>query len=140
MKKVTVALAALVFALVIGSNVQAGRHGMINGDCGNCNQTGAPAQTDQFRKFQSDTIDLRQELMVKRFEIQRENLKATPDDAKVAALQSDLKAIQAKIYDLRVKSGLPEKGMRDGDCGRKGKKGDCSNTNMGDCGGPCGGR
>ena len=93
----------------------AGNRGM-GGGCGNCAQGGAPS--DQFRKFQADTIDLRQEMMVKRFEMQRENLKATPDSGKIAALQADIKTVQLKIQDIRSQSGLPV-GMRDGECGQR---------------------
>ena len=143
MKKLTTAITALVLALTIGSTVQAGhRMGGMNGDCGNCaQQAGASAPTDQLRKFQSDTIDMRQEMMMKRFEVQRENLKATPDSAKVSALQAEIKAIQTKISDIHAKSGLPENGKRDGECGPKTGKGGCKNRNMDGCnGGPCGSR
>lgn len=144
MKKVTTALTALVLALAIGGTVQAGHHmGGMNGDCGNCQQAqgGAATPTDQLKKFQADTIDMRQEMMMKRFELQRENLKGTPDAAKVTALQAEIKAIQAKITAIREKSGLPEMGKRDGECGTKAGKGGCDKRQMGDCiGGPCGSR
>lgn len=146
MKKVTAVLAALLLALAIGGTVQAGNHkGGMDGGCGDCNPAGAPAPTEQLRKFQADTIDMRQEMMIKRFEIQRENLKATPDNAKIIALRADITAIQAKINDIRIQSGLPDKGKRDGECGPKagkygkGIKGGCGQT--GGCnGGPCGSR
>jgi hypothetical protein len=142
MKKVTAAITALVLALAIGGVVQAGNHmGGMRGDCGNCDKAaaGAPTNTDQLRKFQADTIDLRQEMMTKRFEVQRENLKATPDNAKVSALQADIKVIQTKIDAIRVNSGLPDKGKRDGECGQMGGKEGCGKKKMGDCNGaPCG--
>ena len=140
MKKVAAALTALGLALAIGSTVQAGnRMGGMHGDCGNCDKVGAPVPTEQIRKFQADTIDLRQEMMVKRFEVQRENLKATPDAAKISALQADIKVIQTKINDIRVASGLPERGSRDGRGGPMGGKGDCGKGQPGDCiGAPCG--
>jgi len=144
MKKVTAALTALVLALAIGGTVQAGHNmGGMNGDCGNCPQAqgGAATPTDQLKKFQVDTIDMRQEMMMKRFELQRENLKGTPDAAKVNALQAEIKAIQTTINDIRVKSGLPEKGKRDGECGPKTGKGGCDKRQMGDCiSAPCGSR
>jgi hypothetical protein len=142
MKKVTVAITALVLALAIGGVVQAGSHmGGMRGDCGNCDKAGmgAPVQPEQIRKFQSDTIDLRQEMMTKRFEVQRENLKATPDNAKISALQTEIKAIQDKINAARVTSGLPERGMRGGWGGPMGGKDGCGKGKMGDCNGtPCG--
>lgn len=139
MKKITATLTALALALVIGGTAQAGKHkGGTHGGCGDCAQTGA--LTDQQRSFQQNTIDLRQEMMLKRFEIQRENLKATPDISKVTALKAEIKAIQTRIHDLRIQSGLPDNGMRDGECFQKDcKKPDCGNKTVG-CNGPCNGR
>lgn len=142
MKMVTMAASALVLALAIGSTVLAGTPtaGM-NGGCGNCGQAGAPVPGDQLRKFQLDTIDLRQEMMLKRFAVQRENLKATPDNVKVASLNAEIKAIQATIHTIRIQSGLPEMGLRDGECGPMTGKGGCGNGQAGGCnGGPCGSR
>lgn len=116
MKKMSVVLIALALAVSLFSIANAGnRNGMGRG-CGNCPQGGAPSE--QFRKFQSDTMDLRQEMMNKRFELQRENLKGTPDKAKIASLQVDIKAIQSKIQVVRSQSGLPV-GKSDGECGPK---------------------
>lgn len=131
-------MTALVLALAIGSTAQAGnRMGGMHGDCGNCIQAGGGAADsyEQNRKFQADTIDLRQEMMKKRFEIQRENLKPTTDNIKVAGLQAEIKAIQTKINDIRLKSGLPERGMRDGGCAQAGGRGGCGNPQMGGCNG-----
>jgi hypothetical protein len=142
MKKVTTAITALVLALAIGGVVQAGSHmGGMRGDCGNCDKAGvgAPPNSEQIRKFQADTIDLRQQMMTKRFEIQRENLKATPDAAKISALQADIKGIQDKINAVRVTSGLPERGLRGGGVGPMVGKDGCGKGKMGDCNGaPCG--
>jgi hypothetical protein len=115
--------------------------------CGDCSQGGqsnqvtpgsaAVAQPDPYRQFRANTLDLRQEMMNKRFEVQRENLKATPDAAKVAGLKADIKAIQARINDIRVRSGLPDNGKRDGECFKM--DGGCDKqSGMGGCNGqPC---
>lgn len=140
MKKITATLTAVALALTIGGTAQAGKHkaGTHEG-CGDCAQS--KALTEQQRAFQQNTIDLRQEMMLKRFEIQRENLKATPDNAKVAALKSEIKVIQTKISDIRVQSGLPDSGMRDGECfQRDGKGRNCGSGRTGGCNGPCNGR
>jgi hypothetical protein len=132
MKKMTVVLMALALAVSTLSIADAGnRNGMGRG-CDNCPQVGAPSE--QFRKFQADTIDLRQEMMAKRFEIQRENLKGTPDKAKIASLQADINAVQSKIQVIRSQSGLPA-GKCDGEYGKKqGRQG----RGMGFCNnGPC---
>ncbi len=136
MKKMSVVVAALGLSAVLFSSAIAGNGNGMGGGCGNCPQqseTSAPVGAGQ--KFQADTIDLRQEMMTKRFEMQRENLKATPDEAKIASLRVDIKVLQDKIMDIRSKSGLPTDKC-DGECGPKmGGLG----KGMGGCNkGPCG--
>ncbi len=145
MKKMSVVVIALALAVSLFSIANAGNRNGMGGGCGDCSQGGANAPSDQFQKFQSDTIDLRQEMMTKRFEMQRENLKATPDSAKLAALQADIKTIQSKILEIRGQSGLPVDKC-DGECGQmrggfgfdKKMMGGCG-KGMGGCNnGPCG--
>jgi hypothetical protein len=163
MKRLFTTVTACVLALAVGGTVFAqGRMGGCNecnqGNQGNLGAQGAQGagQPDQFRKFQMDTLDLRQDMMNKRFELQRENLKGTPDAAKVAGLTAEVTAIQAKINDIRVQSGLPDKGKRDGECfkmdggcfkqdgmggcNKQNGMGGCNKQNgMGGCNGqPCG--
>ena len=137
MKKMSVVMIVLGLVVsMLGVANSSYRNGM-GGGCGNCAQGGVTSE--QFRKFQADTIDLRQEMMAKRFEMQRENLKATPDNAKIAALQADIKTLQTKIQDVRIQSGLPV-GMRDGECGQRmgGKGMGGPGRGMGGCNnGPC---
>jgi hypothetical protein len=115
MKKMSVVALALTLAVSLFSRADAGYGTGRGAGCGNCDQQVA---SEPFRKFQADTIDLRQEMMVKRFEVQRENLKGTPDREKIAALQADIKVIQSKILDIHNQSGLTaDKG--DGECCRK---------------------
>jgi hypothetical protein len=136
MKKITVLVVTLSLAVALFSIASAGNRNGMGGGCGDCAQRGATSE--QLRKFQTDTIDLRQEMMTKRFEIKRENLMATPDKEKIASLQADIKALQSKIFDIRSKSGLPV-GKNIGDCGKK--MGDCGNRGMMGCNnGPCGGQ
>jgi hypothetical protein len=134
MKKMSVVVAALSLTAVLFSSAIAGNRNGMAGGCGNC-----PQQSEAFaeagKKFQADTIDLRQEMMTKRFEMQRENLKATPDEAKITALRLEIKALQAKILDIRSMSGLPTDKF-DGECGPKMGG---SGKGMGGCNrGPCG--
>jgi Spy/CpxP family protein refolding chaperone len=150
MKKMTVITIAFGLAVSLFTLANAGNNGM-GGGCGNCVQNGgaapatvaAPAPSDQMRKFQADTIDLRQEMMTKRFEMQRENLKGVPDAAKIAALKAEVKALQAKLLALRSQSGLPDDKC-DGECNLS--MGGCDKMSMGGCvkgqggcnSGPCG--
>lgn len=124
-----------------------------SGGCGNCAQGGQAAQAaplnqapageaDPYRQFVLSTIDLRQAMMNKRFDLQRENLKATPDSAKVASLKADIFQIQTKLGEIRAQSGLADTGKMDGECGKMDgscfKMGaECGKMN-GECGGqPC---
>jgi hypothetical protein len=128
MKKVFLAAMTLSLAVSLFNIADAGIRNGMGGGCGDCAQQGA--SSDPFRKFQADTIDLRQEMMNKRFELQRENLKGTPDREKIASLQAEIRTLQSKILDLRGKSGLPVDKC-DGECGK----------GMGGCNsGPCGGQ
>ena len=136
MKKMSVVMAALGLSAVLFSSAIAGNGNGMGGGCGNCpQQSEASAPVGAGQKFQADTIDLRQEMMTKRFEMQRENLKATPDEAKIASLRVEIKVLQDKIMDIRSKSGLPTDKC-DGECGPKmGGLG----KGMGGCNkGPCG--
>jgi hypothetical protein len=134
MKKIVTVMIFFGLALSVFSRVEAGNGNGMGGGCSNCMQSTVPA--DPFRKFQSDTIDLRQEMMIKRFEMQRENLKGTPDNAKIAALQAEIKAIQFKIQAIHTESGLPVDKC-DGECGQK-MMGGCGKNEMGGCDkGPC---
>lgn len=123
-------LAALALALTVGGTSLAG----MNGGCANCAQN--VIQSEQFKKFRQDTLDLRQEMMNKRFDLQRENLKGMPDGSKVAALQADIAAIQARIGAIRAQSGLPQSGKLDGECAVMGMGCDRS-MNPGCNGQPC---
>lgn len=96
-----------------------------DGGCSKCSKGGAfqgqPEMmsadlSDPVRQFMQKTLDLRQEMMNVRFELQRENLKGTPDAARVAALKGTVSAIQAKINEVRTQSGLKDEGLRDGEC------------------------
>ncbi len=144
MKKFFASVTACALALAIGGTVFAqGPRGGCNtcDQCGQGNQGNQGAQgfveSDPYRKFRQDTLDLRQDMMNKRFELQRENLKGTPDATKVAGLKAEVTAIQSKINDIRVQSGLPEKGKRDGECFKF--DGGCfKQDGMGGCNGqPC---
>lgn len=130
MKKMSVVVLALSLAVYMFGIANAGKNGMGMGmGCANCPQAGTASEP--FRKFNADTIDLRQEMMTKRFEIQRENLKGTPDKDKITALQAEISVLQTKIMDIRSQSGLPVN-RNDGECGQR--MGRFGNQGMGFCG------
>lgn len=129
MKKMSVVVMALGLAVSMFSLADAGNRNGMGMGCANCPQAGAASEP--FRKFQTDTLDLRQEMMTKRFEIQRENLKGTPDKEKITVLQAEISALQTKIMDIRSQSGLPVN-RNDGECGQR--MGRFGNKGMGFCG------
>jgi ribosomal protein L29 len=146
MKRIVTVMPAIVLALAMSAIAFAQCGG---GGCGNCAQGGTAGQTpamsqapagepDPYRQFMQNTIDLRQAMMNKRFDLQRENLKGTPDVAKIAQLKADIARIQTRIGEIRTQSGLADSGKLDGECGKMG--GDCFKMN-GECGkmgGGCG--
>ena len=119
-------ICTLIFGVLSAGESDAG--------CANC-PTGnvLSGQSNKERTFQRITMDMRQEMMNKRFELQRENLQAVPDSTKMTALNSDISALQARIQAERLRSGLECK--RDGECGqmmecgcgKKAGKGNCNN-------------
>jgi hypothetical protein len=78
------------------------------GGCGmsGCNNAGG-VSGEQWKKFQADSIDLREQMMSKRFALQKENLKATPDAAVIAGLEAEIAGLRTKVQEIRAKAGLP---------------------------------
>jgi hypothetical protein len=139
--------AACALVLAIGGTALA-QCSKVGGGCGSCDQGGPLTQVnpvgsvavapDPYRQYIQKTLNLRQEMMNRRFELQRENLKATPDAARIAGIKSDIAAVQVKINQIRIQSGLPDEGKRDGECFKA--DGGCGMQNgVGGCNGlPCG--
>lgn len=113
-KKVFITAVILTMFLMMAVVVSAESNKMA-GDCANCMKLQGNLSTEPFQKFQADTIDLRQQLVNKRFDMQRENLKAMPDKTKISSLQKDIVIIQEKILYIHSQSGLPED-KSDGEC------------------------
>jgi hypothetical protein len=156
MKRILAVTAACVLAVSVYGSVlaQPGKEG----GCSKCNQgskvdqagpgsaaIAATAETDSYRMFMQKTLDLRQEMMNKRFDLQRENLKGSPDAVRVAGIKADITSIQARINLIRVQSGIADEGKRDGECFKMDGScfktdGGCAKQNgMGGCNGqPCG--
>lgn len=138
MKKIFTSVAAIALTVALGATAMAQGGGGCT-DCRKGAQHGMKMsqQTDAFKKFQADTIDLRQEMMNKRFELQRENLKGSQNVAKIDEIKAEITALQKKISDIRVQSGLSDTGKRDGECFNM--NGGCNTPGvMGECNGPCG--
>jgi hypothetical protein len=129
---------SVIVAVLLGSVIMVGmvyaRGPMAGGPggCGmsGCNNAGAVG-TEQWKKFRADSIELREQMMTRMFELQRENLKEAPDAAKVAKLEAEITDLRTKIQDIGAEAGLPACGTKGADCRGKGE----INCGAGNCGG-----
>ena len=151
MKKLYTMITVLAISLAVGVTAMAqgkmAGKGELKAGCSSCNKSGATPE--QIKKFKADSIDLRQEMMNKRFDLQRETLQETPDSAKVAALKAEMEAIKVKIDALKTATNMPKSAsccledcpLMDGNCDKcSGKKGcnmsaDCGCANCAKKGG-----
>jgi zinc resistance-associated protein len=62
---------------------------------------------ENMKKFQKETLGLRDELMTKRAELHNEYIKETPDTARIAEIQKQMIDIRTKIQKVAEKNGLP---------------------------------
>lgn len=113
----------LVSSLVLISAVYAHLPGKGYGSGWLCN-----ADSESVKKFQRDTLSLRDELISKRFEIREEYSKEKPDLDKIATLKKEIVDIRTEIRKKAQAAGLPA--WKDGKigCGKmkgKGLKGAC---------------
>lgn len=118
MKKALVALTIVAALAITGSAFARGGMGMGPGM-----MTGPYAE--QYKKFVAETLPIRQEMMNKHFELQKEYLKEQPNTDKITKLQGEVAELRKKMIDARAKSGLP--------MGKKGRG--CCNKGMGGMGG-----
>lgn len=100
--------------------------------------TGTNVNIDKFKQFQKETSGLREEMMLKRVELQNEYAKEKPDTDRVATLKKELIDLRTKIHKAAEKAGIEGagRGMMGGRHGRgmmSGGPGGC-----GGCGGGCG--
>lgn len=79
--------------------------------------------TEQYKKFAAETLPIRQEMMNKHFDMQKEMLKDKPDADAIKKLQAEVGELRKKMIDARTKAGIPmgkmgkrghHKGMRGG--------------------------
>lgn len=69
---------------------------------------------ESVKKFQKETLSLRDEVMTKKIELQNEYAKEAPDTNRTATLRKDIIDLQAKIQTVAEKHGLPAAGSGDG--------------------------
>lgn len=138
MKKL--AMTGLALCVVLAAGIAAARHGGWGGCFGGAGCYPASDMTAEQKAalgtFNEETYALRKEAVDKRYELEKELLKQTPDAAKVKQLESELDAIRAKVLKLRETYGLSRT-----NCGKQpAGKGEspCGGAPCSPCGGPCG--
>lgn len=114
---VTVLIVALGLFIAGGAYAWWGGYGM---------GYGAGANVENVKKFQKETLSVRDELLTTQLELQNEYNKPAPDTTRIATLKKEVIDIQAKIQTVAEKYGLPAfgtghgmgHGMRHGMTGR----------------------
>ena len=104
MKKVTEMVMAVMVVLVSASAAFAWWDGPGMGR-GPGYSSGANVET--MKKFQKETLSLRDELMTKQLELQAEYDKPEPDITRIASIKKDIIDLQAKIQVAADKYGVP---------------------------------
>lgn len=99
MKKVVVI--AAVFLLMVVFSVEAK---MMRGGGKFVNYTSV--NLESLKKFHKDTLELRDELFIKRVELEKEYAKERKDYEKITALKKDIVSLQTKIQALGEKYGI----------------------------------
>lgn len=88
---------------------------------------------DAVKKFQKETLPLRDELIIKKLELQKEHDKATPDRERTATLRKEIIDLETKIQVKADEAGLSEAGSMAGGCSSLMGRGlmDCSSAGCG---------
>lgn len=121
MKKSIVALTVVAAVAVAGSAMARGGMGPGMGPMMGQQYAQGP-YAEQYKKFVAETLPIREEMHTKHIELQKEYIKDKPDNAKITKLQGELLQLRQKMYDARVKSGLPM-GKMGGKCPKGGMMG-----------------
>lgn len=111
MKKAALVSTVLVAALALSGAAYAHRagygmtgghgHGMMTGT-----GTGSAVSVEKFTQFRKETAGLRDELAVKRVELNNEYVKTTPDPDRIATLEKNIIDLRTKIEKAADKAGL----------------------------------
>jgi peptidoglycan hydrolase CwlO-like protein len=81
---------------------------------GYCWNNSGNVNIESVKKFQKETQDLRNEMMVKRAELSNEYNKETPDEARITALQNEIDGLRTKIQKSAEANGLAAAGRGPG--------------------------
>ena len=103
MRKGVIAGFWLAACLILVSTVYAHFPGNDNGICPSVL---AQADPDAVKKFQRETLPLRDELMAKKIELRKEFGKTKPDKERIAALRKEMGDIRTKILQKADETGV----------------------------------
>lgn len=81
------------------------------------------ADLDSVKKFQKDTLSLRDELITKKIELRKENNKENPDRERIATIQKEIIDIKTKIHQKADETGVHWRKKGETGCGRISGKG-----------------
>jgi len=138
MKKLYAVITALAITLSVGVTAMAqgkkADKSSPKAGCSSCQKSGATPE--QIKKFKADSIDLRQEMMNKRFDLQREKLKDAPDSARLAAIKAEMDTIKTKLDALKTAANLPKSAsccmedcpLLEGDCDKCSSRKGCDTS------------
>jgi hypothetical protein len=106
MKKTTVVTVVAVMALAFAgvAFAQMGRGYGMMGSTGD--NPGNSVNVENLKKFQKETLSLREDIITKQAELANEYNKTTPDTARISELRYQIIDIQAKIQKAAVKYGI----------------------------------
>ncbi len=109
-KLALMAVLALLVTLMASVSFAKGRYGCGDCDCyGFERNYGVSKNDSNFRKFREETFPLRQQMSEKRFELEKEYSAEKVDEAKIAKLKDDIKALRDKVYEIKKKYGISDK-------------------------------
>ena len=102
MKRAMIISLTVVIGLFLTSAAYAMWGGSGDGPC--ITATGADIET--VKKFQKETLSLRDEIMTKKLELQGEYNKPAPDTNRIATIQKEVIDLKAKIHEIANKHGI----------------------------------
>ncbi len=109
MKKSVLTIAAAVLSLA-GSALAAPGMGPGPGPGAGMKPCSAVVQSqypEQYKKFALETLPIRQEMMNRHFDLQKEYLKDKPDAEAIKKLQGEIGELRKKMIDAHVKAEMP---------------------------------
>jgi len=75
---------------------------------------GTNANAETMKKFQKETLSLRDELVTKQMELQNEYGRSVPDTGRIVKLKKELIDLDAKIQSIADKYNMPSDGRMGG--------------------------